>query len=546
MIGIDFGTLSARALLLEAVTGQEVVQAVCSYNHGVITGQLHGTAIPDQYALQDPQDYLRALGSVVREVLRTSGVGPEKIEGLCLDFTTCTLLALDDAGVPLCFDPEFSAEPHAYAKLWKHHGAVEQTKQLNEAAEVYAKDMLRRYGGKLSCEWAIPKIAEVLRCAPHIYHRTARFAEAGDWLTWWITGKEVHSASFAGYKACYDHQTGYPGSDFLAAFDPALADLIGTKIADHVGAVCSLHARIDSRGAEITGLLPGTAVAVPMPDAHVAMPALNITDSGTMMLILGTSACHLIHANAFREVSGICGCIQDGVIPGLYTYEAGQASCGDMLQWCVERIASAEDWQLAERTGLSLHQIYTRRAEKLRPGETGLLALDWPNGNRSTLIDADLSGLLIGWTLETRPEEIYRTLIEAIAFGTRRIIEIFEENHVSVDQIVAAGGISGKNPLMMQILADVTGKEIRIAGSEQASARGSAIYAAVACGIYPDIKHAAQSLAVPDRGAFYPIAENQEVYTRMYGLYLQLHDYFGKNKAVMHTLRTMKNTKLRC
>ena len=540
VIGVDFGTLSARALLLDAVSGAEMAESVFEYPHGVISSRLGRQELPAKFALQHPGDYLQALEHTVKGVMAAAGIGADEVKGIGVDFTTCTILPLDESGIPLCMDLRFSEEPHAYVKLWKHHGAAQYADRLTKTAKRYAPEMLERYGGKLSFQWMFPKIMEVLQEAPEIYNATNRFAEAGDWVTAQLTGQETHSLSFAGYKACFDPDAGYPEETFLTEADPRLAGLIGTKVSRSVDPVCGIAGYVSQNGSKLTGLAVGTPVAVAMPDAHVALPALNITEDKKLMLILGTSICHLINSSLLKPVPGVCGCIKDGVIPGLYTYEAGQPSCGDALDAFLEHFTPAQYREEAAQEDLSLHQLYIRKASQLQPGQSGLLALDWFNGNRSTLNDSDLSGLILGLTLHTKPEEIYRALLESCAFGTRMIIENFEEHGVQIDSVVASGGIALKNELMMQIYADVIGKPVSIAGSAQASARGSALYAAVAAGLYRDIGQAAGELAIPDREVYEPCLDSVQAYEALYREYQTLYTYFGTENSVMHRLRAMK------
>lgn len=543
VIGVDFGTLSARALLLDVVSGTEVAESVFEYPHGVISNRLGQGELPPKFALQHPGDYLQALGHTVKGVMAEAGIGADEVKGIGVDFTTCTILPLDEENRPLCLDPRFAEEPHAYVKLWKHHGAAQYADRLTQSAKLCAPQMLVRYGGKLSFQWMFPKIMEVLQEAPDVFNVANRFAEAGDWITAQLTGRETHSLSFAGYKACFDPDAGYPEEAFLTEADPRLAGIIGTKVSKTVDPVCTIAGCVDGSGAELTGLAEGTPVAVAMPDAHVALPALNITEDRKMMLILGTSICHLINSSQPKEVPGVCGCIKDGVIPGHYTYEAGQPSCGDALDVFIEHFTPAEYRAEAAQRNMTLHQLYIEKASALRIGQSGLIVLDWFNGNRSTLNDSDLSGMLLGLTLHTRPEEIYRALLEGCAFGSRMIIENFEEHGVQIDSVVASGGIAMKNGLMMQIYADVIGKPVSVAGSVQASARGSALYAAVAAGLYPDIRQAAMALAIPDREVYEPCPDSTGIYEEMYREYRKLYRYFGKENLVMHRLRAMKHYK---
>lgn len=540
VIGVDFGTLSARALLVDAISGAELAESVFEYPHGVISSRLGQRELPPKFALQHPGDYLQALGHTVKSVIAEAGIDASEVKGIGVDFTTCTILPIDDENRPLCLDDRFAHEPHAYVKLWKHHGAAAYADRLTQSAARYAPEMLERYGGKLSFQWMLPKILEILQEAPEVFEATKRFVEAGDWVTAQLTGRETHSLSFAGYKACYDTDAGYPDETFLTEVDPRLAGVIGTKVSPTVDPVCGVAGYIGPAGTALTGLAMGTPVAVAMPDAHVALPALNITGEGKLMLILGTSICHLINCGQPQSVPGVCGCIKDGVIPGLYTYEAGQPSCGDTLDAFLESFTPPKYREEAAQRNISLHRLYTEKASALRVGQSGLLALDWFNGNRSTLNDSDLSGLILGLTLHTKPEEIYRTLLEGCAFGTRAIIENFEAHGVAIDSIVASGGIALKNELMMQIFADVIGKPVSVAASAQASARGSALYAAVAAGIYSDIAQAAQVLSIPDLAVYVSREDDRRAYDAIYREYRTLYTFFGTENAIMHRLRAMK------
>ncbi len=529
VIGIDYGTLSGRAVLLDALTGQEMAVSELAYPHAVMDKTLPcGKALPDQFALQHPQDYLDVLRHVIPDVLAQSGIPAEQVAGLGIDFTACTLVPLDEEGTPLCFKPEFTDNPHAYVKLWKHHAAQAEADEITELAKQRGEDWIDIFGGRISSEWIMPKILEIFHKAPEVYHATTRFSEAGDWLSHVLTGEESHAAVFAGYKAFWRAGNGYPSPDFFAALDPALRDLIGTKLAAEVRTVEQSAGCLSAAGAALTGLAEGTAIALPMIDAHAAMPAVGAVEPGDFVMIIGTSTCHLMHADTQTAVPGICGYVQDGVVPGCCTYEAGQSCVGDGFAWFVDNCVPEAYAVEAREKGISVHKLLRQKAERLTPGESGLVALDWFNGNRSVLNQANLSGLILGLTLRTKPEEIYRALLEATAFGSRVILEQFEQNGLSVREIRAAGGIARKDPLMMQIYADVLGKPIRIADTTQAGAIGSAMYAAAAAGLYPSVKEAAQKLAAPCTVCYTPNDENRARYEKLYREYVSLHDYFGR------------------
>ena len=542
VIGIDFGTLSGRAVLMDAVSGREVAISELEYPHAVMDKTLpDGTELPPQFALQHPQDYLDVLRHVIGDVLTKSGTCAEEVEGLGIDFTACTILPLDENGIPLCFNTEFANNPHAYVKLWKHHAAQAEADEITALAKARGEEWINIFGGKISSEWAFPKILEVFRKAPEVYRATAHFSEAGDWLSQMLTGTETHAAAFAGYKALWRESRGYPSEEYFAALDAELCNLIGTKWSDEVHTVEKIAGRINLEGAKLTGLSEGTAVALPMIDAHAAMPAVGAVEAGDFVMIVGTSTCHLLHADSQVEVPGICGYVQDAVVPGCCTYEAGQACVGDGFDWFVKNFVPEEYTAKAREMGISIHEFLRCKAQLLMPGESGLIALDWFNGNRSVLNRANLSGLFLGLTLHTRPEEIYRALLEATAFGSRVIIEQVENNGLNVKEIRAGGGIACKDSLMMQIYADVLGKPIYIADTTQAGAIGSAIYAAVAAGIYPSIKEASHTLAAPCVKVYTPNENNRERYDELYRIYLELHDHFGRNNTdIMSRLMNMK------
>lgn len=539
VIGTDYGTLSGRTVLVNVETGEEVAEAVLAYPHAVMDETLpNGKKLPANYALQHPNDYLEVLRTTIPRVLQQANVSANEVAGLGIDFTACTILPIDKQGTPLCMKEEYENEPHAYVKLWKHHAAQPEADEITALAEKRNEPWLPIYGGKISSEWALPKILQVLREAPEIYEVTDRFIEAADWLSLMLTDTETHSAAFAGYKALWNAETGYPDDAFMTALDERLHGIVGTKLSEKVLGMDQTAGTLSLRGASITGLPVGIPVSLPMIDAHAAMPALNITGDGDLMMIVGTSTCHILNSTQRKNVEGICGYVKDGVIPGFYTYEAGQAAVGDSFDWYVKNCVPASYQKEADEKGINIHKLLRQKASRLKVGESGLLALDWFNGNRSILVNANLTGLILGMTLQTKPEEIYRALIEATAYGTRVIVEQYEQNGIAIKSICAAGGIAQKDEMMMQIYADVLNREIRIASSTQAGALGSAIYASVAANIYPDVKTAAEKLAKPDLKVYKPNQERHELYSKLYAEYKKLHDYFGKGgNDVMEKLR---------
>lgn len=561
VIGIDFGTLSGRALLVDVRNGREIASAVHTFSDGVIEEHLPGDRkrLPPETALQNPADYLEALKKTIPAVMKQAGVRPDQVIGIGTDFTSCTMLPVQSDGTPLCFKSKWRRNPHAWVKLWKHHAAQPEATAINELGGKREEHFLRVYGGKYSSEWFFSKLLETVRSAPEIYEAADKFIEAGDWIVWQLCGAERRNISAAGFKAMWVHPDEtrpthdeerpksqrnltswrYPSPEFFAALHPKMARVVEEKLDAGIYPLGSLAGPLTPVMARATGLRTGTPVAVGNIDAHVAVPACSVTTPGKLVMILGTSTCHLLLSENYQEIEGICGVVKDGIVPGLWGYEAGQAGVGDLFGWFVEK-AVPESVQLeARKKRLTLHEFLERQAATLLPGESGLLALDWWNGNRSVLMDADLSGMLLGATLATKPHEVYRALIEATAFGTRRIIEAF--TGVRISELYACGGLAERNILLLQIYADVTGRPIRVAASKQICALGAAMQAAVAAGVYADIHQAALKMARVVPKVYRPNPKATAVYDRIYQEYLKLHDQLGRNpNSPMKVLKRLR------
>ena len=547
-IGIDFGTLSARAVLVDINSGKVVSDAVYEYPHGVMDTSLpSGISLPADFALQHPRDYLEAFGNTVSAVLEK--VSPEDVIGIGIDFTTCTLIPVKADGTPLCFDPEFENDPHAYAKLWKHHAAQHEADRLNEAAEKFAPHILERLGGKTSSEWLFPKVMEVLDRSPKAYESTAYFIDGGDFIAWMLTGRQTRSYVFASYKALYMHDVGYPPKEMLRYLDPRLENVVEEKLTAPMVYTCEEAGRVDRLARERFGvnerspwLKTGTVVACPEPDAHAAAPALGMSESGDMFSIFGTSSNYMLISDEYKIIPGICGVVKDGLIPGFNAYEAGLCCFGDHFAWVTKNICPPEYREEARERRLSDIQLISEKAEALAPGESGIIALNWWNGNRNILVDSSLSGMFLGMTLRTKPEDLFRAIVEANAFGTRVIIENFEKHGVKVDRMTAAGGITRKSPFVMQTLADILGKTLCVSGYIHSSALGSAIYASVAAKGHPSLKAACEAMADPCDTVYRPRPEAKAIYDRLYSEYLTLHDYFGRGgNDVMKRLKNISS-----
>ena len=541
-LGIDFGTQSARGVLVNIRTGEELGDCLYTYPNGVIDRKLPGTDVilPPDFALQDPSDYRTALDTVLRDTWRSAGVDPASVVAIGLDFTSCTILPVDENMVPLCEKPQWRENIHSWAKLWKHHGAQTQAKRIAAVLKARQAPLLGRYGGEVLSEWFFPKLLELYENAPEIYGEAHKIVHAADWVTWLMTGELTTGASASGFHCFWSKKDGWPKAELLETVAPGFGGVLG-KIVTDVRPVASQVGALSREMAEKSGLTPGIPVSCPMVDSHAGLPAVGVLEDGDMLLSLGTSLCHILVNSRGIPMDGICGVTDGCTLPNLYSYEAGQTAGGDIFEWFVKNLVDARVEAAAEQAGLSVFGYLTEKAQALRPGESGLLALDWWNGNRSPLGSADLSGLILGMTLNTGPEEIYRALVEATAFGTRSIVEHYEEMGVPVKRIIACGGMSRKSPLVVQIFADVLGRELVVADRAQAAACGAAMHAMVASGCYGTLEEAGTALARPARRIYEPDGENHRRYTELYAVYTRLVEFFGRqNPDIMARLKRMK------
>ncbi|MGC0339216.1 ribulokinase [Streptomyces sp. SLBN-8D4] len=540
VVGVDFGTLSGRAVVVRVRDGEELASAEYVYPHAVLDRELpDGTRLPPDWALQVPSDYIDVLRTAVPEALARAGVTPEQVIGIGTDFTACTVLPALADGTPLCELPEYTGRPHAYVKLWRHHAAQAQADRINALATETKEPWLERYGGKISSEWEFAKALQVLEEDPEIYHRTERWLEAADWIVWRLCGTYVRNACTAGYKGQYQDGV-YPSPAHLGALHPDFAGFVTDKLDQPIGQLGDSAGTLTAEAAAWTGLPEGITVCVGNVDAHVTAPAAAAVEPGQMVAIMGTSTCHVMSSDRLGTVPGMCGVVDGGILPGLWGYEAGQSGVGDIFAWFVRTGFPAEYAEKAAAAGQTAHEYLTALAAGQKVGEHGLVALDWHSGNRSVLVDHDLSGLLIGQTLSTRPEDVYRALLEATAFGTRTIIDAFESAAVPVRELIVAGGLT-KNALLMQIYADVTRRPLGVIGSAQGPALGAAMHAAVAAGAHPDIRAAAHAMGKVHRGLYLPDPQRAAAYERLYAEYRVLHDYFGRGtNDVMRRLRRLR------
>jgi L-ribulokinase len=548
-VGIDFGTESGRAVLIDCLDGRELGTVVHVYGNGVIDERLpapdEDVILEADWALQDPDDYLAVYRNAVPTLLGETGVDPAEVVGIGIDFTSCTMLPTTADGTPLCRLDDLRRHPHAWVKLWKHHAAQPEADRINAVAAERGEPWLARYGGKISSEWFMAKALQILLEAPDVYARAARLIEGADWAVWQLTGVESRNSCTAGYKAMWSKEDGFPASDYFAALDARFEHVVDEKMSREIVPLGTRAGRLTEQAAAWTGLNAGTPVAVANVDAHVSAPAATVTEPGTMVAIMGTSICHILLGEESAYVEGMCGVVEDGVVPGLFGFEAGQSAVGDIFAWFVENCVPAQAGEEARRRGLTVHAYLEEEAAKLSPGGSGLIALDWWNGNRSVLVDAELGGLLVGMTLQTGAAELYRALIESTAFGTRVIVEAFRSAGVRVDRMVACGGLPERNQLLMQIYADVSGLEHAVAASSQTPALGAAMFGAVAAGSaaggHDSIVDASRAMAHLSAKRYRPNPDAARVYDELYSEYLRLHDLFGRGgDDVMKNLRRIR------
>lgn len=540
VIGVDYGTLSGRAVVVRVSDGKELGSGVYEYPHAVMDTKLasSGATLGPDWALQDANDYVEVLKHAVPDALLEAGVSSADVIGIATDFTACTMVPVTESGVPLSNLAEYRNNPHAYVKLWKHHAAQPHADRINDLARARGENWLARYGGQISSEWELAKGLQLLEEAPEIYNAMYKFVEAADWIVWQLCGNYLRNACTAGYKG--NLQDGeYPSKEFFAALNPEFENF-EQKIAHQIGQLGDAAGTLTDEAANWTGLPAGIAVAVGNVDAHVTAPAAKATEPGQMVAIMGTSTCHVMNGALLREVPGMCGVVDGGIISGYYGYEAGQSGVGDIFAWYVNNQVPGDYFDAAKAAGKSVHEHLTDLAAEQQVGAHGLVALDWHSGNRSVLVDHELSGLVIGATLTTKPEDIYRALLESTAFGARKIVETFNSAGVPVTEFIVAGGLL-KNKFLMQLYSDVLKLPISIIDSDQGPALGSAIHAAVAAGAYVSVGAAAEVMGSVSKGVYQPNAERGNQYDRLYAEYELLHDYFGRGENnVMKRLKALR------
>ncbi len=540
-IGVDYGTLSGRAVVVRVSDGKEMASAVFDYPNAVMDEKLNATgrALAPDWALQDANDYVEVLKHAVPEAIKLAAIDANDVVGIATDFTACTILPVLEDSTPLSNLDEFRDRPHAYVKLWKHHAAQPHADRINQLGRDRNESWMPRYGGQISSEWELAKGLQLFEEDQEIYDRMYKFVEAADWIIWQLCGKYVRNACTAGYKG--NLQDGeYPSKEFFSALNPGFANFAVEKLDHEIGQLGAEAGKLTAEAAAWTGLREGITVAVGNVDAHVTAPAAQATQPGQMVAIMGTSTCHVMNGDKLVDVPGMCGVVDGGIVSGLYGYEAGQSGVGDIFAWYVNNQVPAEYFAAAEKAGKSIHQHLTDLAAEEPIGAHGLVVLDWHSGNRSVLVDHELSGLVVGLTLTTKPEQVYRALLEATAFGTRKIVETFQKSGVEVNEFIVAGGLL-KNKFLMQLYSDATRLPLSTIASDQGPALGSAIHAAVAAGEYANIREAAEAMGKSNRGVYQPNESASKEYDKLYSEYEILHDYFGRGvNDVMKRLKKIR------
>jgi L-ribulokinase len=531
-LGLDYGTNSVRALVVRCANGEELGSAVVNYpsgNQGVLLDPKD-----HNLARQNPADYLFGLEKATRAALAAAkkkrGFSPDKIVGIGVDTTGSSPIPVDAGNRPLAFDKRWRKNLNAQCWLWKDHTSINEAAQITALAAEHRPQYIAKCGNTYSSEWFWSKIWHCLNVAPEVFAAAHSWVELADWIPSVLAGadmpaKIMRGVCMAGHKALYAHDWGgLPDKEFLALLDPKLAELRDRLYEKAHDATVSAG-KLSADWAKKLGLPAGIPIAIGEMDVHYGAVGCGVAE-GVLVKVIGTSTCDCGVVSAEKtvpDIPGICGIVKGAILPGFYGIEAGQSAVGDIFKWWVEVVCGGDG---------ALHAKLTKEVAKQKPGQSGLLALDWNNGNRSILVDPRLTGLLLGQTLYTTPAEIYRALIEGTAFGARAILERIKEYGVPVDRIVCAGGIAEKNPMLMQIYADITGCEMQLSGSSQACALGSAIGAAVVAGVHQDFPTAQAAMTSVQPKRYRPIAANQQVYERIYALYRQVHDAFGgRNKA---------------
>lgn len=549
-VGLDFGTNSCRSLIVDISNGNEIASYVFSYPSGD-TGVIIDPKDPN-LARQNPSDYLIGIEVTIKEAIKKareidSCFKTENVIGIGIATTGSSPMPVDEKGEALCFDQKFKNNLAAYVWLWKDHTGFQEAAQITETAAKIRPEYLTKIGGVYSSEWWWSKILHCKNVAPEVFYAANSWVEICDWIPANLVGdlnpKHIRrSICAAGHKAMFNSLwDGLPDKEFLETLSSELGTL-RSRLYDKVYTSEKIAGYISKEWADRLGLTTNVAVAVGAFDAHMGAVGAGVAE-GTLVKILGTSTCDIMVSPSnkkLNDIPGVCGIVDGSVMNGFYGIEAGQSAVGDIFLWFVNNLVPESYGQTKEVKFKNLEEV----ASKLKPGESGLLALDWNNGNRTILVDVRLTGLLLGQTLHTQPHEIYRALVEATAFGALAIIDRIEEYGVAVKQIVNCGGLASKNSMLMQIYADITNRPMKISRSDQTPALGAAMFSAIAAGKkkggYDSVEEAQKIMTGPGK-EFIPIQENHLIYKKLYSLYKQLHDSFGTKEWSGNLYSIMKD-----
>ncbi|WP_039068118.1 ribulokinase [Staphylococcus shinii] len=526
-IGIDYGTASGRVFLVDTSNGDIISTYIKEYQHGTISESLNGKPLPHNYFLQHAEDYTSILEEGVKHVLAESNVSSDSVIGIGVDFTSCTIVFLDEDFKPLHLNPALKDNPHSYVKLWKHHGAQDEATQMKKVSDEINPSWLDYYGHSVNSEWMIPKILEVKHKAPEILKQTAYIMEAGDYLVSLLTDKNIRSNCGIGFKGFYNEDDGF-NYDFFEAVDPELPAIVKNKCEAPVVPIGESAGNLSEYYQQLWGLSVNVQISPYIIDAHSGVLGVGAIEQGEFTPVIGTSTCHLMLDPKQEPIPAITGSVKDAIIPGLYAYEAGQAAVGDLFNYSAELAPKAIADQ-AEQQGISIFEYLEQLASEIPIDEQHVTVLDWHNGNRSILSDSHLTGSIFGLTLQTPFEMIHRAHIESTAFGTKMIMQQFENNNIPVHTVYAAGGIPIKSELLVDIYVNVLNKEIVVIDSSNATALGAAMLAANAGGAYATLKEAVQQMKQPIYYRKQPEPEKVKKYEILFQRYKSLHDLLGKS-----------------
>jgi L-ribulokinase len=523
-LGLDFGTEAIRAVLVD-LHGREHGVGVVKYPHGQILNSLPGstTKLPPQHAYQHPSDWLESAAKATKLALKKASAPATAIIGIGVDFTSCTMLPTMRDGTPLCLDARYAKEPQAWPKLWKHHGAAHQAERMTTVAQRRDEPFLSRYGGTIGLEWIFPKILETLETAPAIYQAAEVWLEAGDWFVWQLVGGPANTLSRstcqAGYKGLWSAEDGFPSEDYFAAVHPKFSKVVTDKMPGRLVPPGLAAGQLTAAMAKRFGLSAGTPVSAAIIDAHAGVPGAGAAEPGTLVLVMGTSSCHMLNSELMHAIPGIAGVVKDGILPGFYGYETGQAAVGDAFDW-LRRLTGKPDFKTLATDAL-----------KIPPGSDGVLCLDWFNGCRTPLMDASVKGAFTGLAMHHGPAHLYRAMMEASACGLRWIIENLRAGGVPVKHLIATGGLPHHNPQVVQIYADVLGKTITVHPSKQGPALGAAVLGALAASAFKSPRAAIRAMTTPPQGhstIYKPDRKSKAAYDRLYSEYRQLAEFIQK------------------